>query len=711
MAGRKKNRANPLKHVQTLASPLTRLKAVGPQRAALLAYKDIHTILDLLFFTPVRYEDRTHLTLIKDTQTGTPALVYGKVVYGREDRFFSSRKQRFKIVITDNSDHLELIWFTYRKGHIAQYAKPGTNLLVYGMMRRNRGYKQMIHPDVMISDKQGAEKRLGFYPVYSSVPGVSDHFLRSLIKTSCDEHLPTIVDPVPEALTHTLGLPNLTQAIQHVHFPPEHFSRNQLNHFDTKWHKRLVFDRFFFVMLAIVLMKKFRERATCRAYGLPSNIFEEADRFFPFRLTPHQRATVDAIKKDFLSGSPMTRLVMGDVGCGKTVVAALAAYMSICNDHQVAMMVPTQVLAKQHFEYFFELSKAMGFRPVLLTSEIKKRDRNEIINGIRAGQYHLIIGTHSLIQENVAFANLGLVIIDEQHRFGVRQRALMVQKGKRPHLLVMTATPIPRTLALTVYGEMDISVIKEFPRGHKPTATHIVGEEQKRWAFEMLRSKMSARQQAFVICPVIEGSEEADVKGAQEMEKRLKKALSPPFRIGLVHGHMLPNEREKIMEDFRKGLIDLLVGTTVIEVGIHVPNATVMVIEHPERFGLAQLHQLRGRVGRGPEEGLCLLIVSRMVSETAVSRLETLVNTHDGFEIAQKDLELRGHGELTGIRQAGIGELDISEMIREHDLLVSAKRAAQRLIESDPELSRPEHRLLRNILVSILNRPLDLVMG
>lgn len=711
MAGRKKNKANPLRYIQTLTSPLTRLKGVGPERAAKLAHKDIHTILDLLFFIPIRYEDRTQLTLIKDTQDGVQALVQGKVVRGSEDRFFPNRKRRFRILIKDNSDHLELIWFVYRKGHITRYAKPGIDLLVYGTLRRNRGYKQMIHPDIMISDKHEAEKRLGIYPVYSSVPGISDHFLRSLIKTSCDEYLASIIDPIPEELTRTLGLPNLIQAIQYVHFPPKRFSINQLNRFDTKWHKRLVFDRFFFIMLAIVFFKRLRERVSCTVYRFPFDIFNEVDRFFPFRLTSHQRATVEEIRKDFLSGSPMTRLVLGDVGCGKTVVAALASYMSIHNNHQVAIMVPTQVLAKQHFNYFSGLSKAMGFRPILLTSDRKKRDRNEIINGIRAGQYNLIIGTHSLIQEELMFANLGLVIIDEQHRFGVRQRALMEQKGETPHLLVMTATPIPRTLAITVYGDMDISMIKEYPRGHVPTVTHIVGEEKKKWAFEMLKSKMSIGQQAFVICPVIEESEEADLKGAKEMAKRLKKALSPPFRVGLVHGHMLSNEREKIMEDFRRGLIDLLVGTTVIEVGIHVPNATVMVIEHPERFGLAQLHQLRGRVGRGPERGLCLLIVSRTVSEAAVSRLKILVDTHNGFEIAQKDLVLRGHGELTGTRQAGIGELDISEMIREQDLLFNAKREAQRLLESDPELSHPEHRLLRHMMESMLNRPLNFFMG
>jgi ATP-dependent DNA helicase RecG len=419
-------------------------------------------------------------------------------------------------------------------------------------------------------------------------------------------------------------------------------------------------------------------------------------------------AAVQDIMKDFAVGKPMNRLLLGDVGCGKTAVAAVAAHVSIRNNRQVAIMAPTQVLASQHLAYFTALSKKMGFRPVLLTSGLRKAVRQEAYRKIRDGAHNLVIGTQSLIQEALLFSDLGLVIIDEQHRFGVRERALIDRKGTHPHLLVMTATPIPRTLAITIYGDMDISLIRGYPKGRREVVTRVVTEGEKRDLFELVKRRLHEGHQAFVICPVIEGSEDQDLKNAVEMAENLRKVLSPPFRVGLIHGRLSPDVKETIMADFRNTLIDLLVGTTVIEVGVHVPKATVMIIEHPERFGLAQLHQLRGRVGRGTERGECFLIVSSNLSESAISRLQILVDSHDGFEIARKDLEQRGHGELTGIRQTGIGELDVMEMMREPDLLSTAKQEAHRLMEADPELSDPENHLLRAFVESILAKPLDL---
>jgi ATP-dependent DNA helicase RecG len=320
----------------------------------------------------------------------------------------------------------------------------------------------------------------------------------------------------------------------------------------------------------------------------------------------------------------------------------------------------------------------------------------------------LVIGTQSLIQENLVFRNLGLVIIDEQHRFGVRERALIDRKGNNPHLLVMTATPIPRTLAMTVYGDMDVSVIKEYPRGHVPASTRLVSETEKREVFDFLRARLSQGEQAFVICPVIEGSEELDLKNATEMAQKLSKILSPPYRVGLMHGRLPVQEREAAMADFRGGRIDLLVGTTVVEVGVHVPNATLMIIEHPERFGLAQLHQLRGRVGRGSDRGVCFLMASGSLSENALSRLKVLVDHHDGFEIAQKDLQDRGYGELIGTKQTGLVELDLLEIMKEPDLLNRAKEEAEHLLDADPDLSKAENRTLKDFVESILSRPIDL---
>jgi ATP-dependent DNA helicase RecG len=377
----------------------------------------------------------------------------------------------------------------------------------------------------------------------------------------------------------------------------------------------------------------------------------------------------------------MNRLLQGDVGCGKTVVAAAAAFVTVLNECQVAVMVPTQVLARQHCSYFSSLSESMGFRAVLLTGAQKKSDRLRACENISGGKYNLIIGTQALIQEDLCYAKLGLVVIDEQHRFGVRQRALLDRKGANPHQLVMTATPIPRTLAMTVYADLNISVIKEYPEGHRPVKTCLVNEKDKRKVYETLKKRMSVGQQAMVICPVIEGSEEADLKNALEMYARLKRLFAPRFRVGLIHGRLSSDEKDRVMAQFREGQVDVLVGTTVIEVGVHVPGATVIVIEHPERFGLAQLHQLRGRVGRGSDRGLCLLMLSKGLPEETISRLDLLVESHDGFKIAQKDLEMRGQGELMGIRQAGAGELDFKEMLREPELLMTAKREAEKILK------------------------------
>ena len=705
------NRVTHIKKIQKLTTPLTDLKGVGPKRAGLMARKGLHTVLDLLFFTPIRYEDRTRISPIDRAEEGLPVLVKGRVVFGKEDRFFPSRKRLFKILIRDGGGALELVWFRYKKPHLARFTTPDTELLAYGTITSNRDKRQMIHPDITAPDQHGAESPeggLGFYPVYSAIKGISPNILRSTIRTAMEGYLPAVIDPISREIRDRLDLPGLGKAIKCVHFPPKELRFEQLNQFDTPFHKRLVFDRFFLVMLTIAFRKKSRERRSCPILSLPANLMKDLGKFFPFTLTPHQIRAIEDVNKDFVSGRPMNRLLLGDVGCGKTVVAAVAAYINILNNRQAAIMVPTQVLADQHMEYFSDLSHKMGFRPVLLTGRLKAAERRDIYDKIEKGRYNLIIGTQALIQEGLCFEKLGLAVIDEQHRFGVRERALMDRKGENPHMLVMTATPIPRTLAITVYGDMDMSMIKEYPKGHNPVTTLLAGEKQKRTVYETLIQSMSEGRQAFVICPVIEQSEDDDLKNVLEMARKLRKIFTPPFRVGLIHGRLSPEEREETMDNFRRGLIDLLVGTTVIEVGVHVPKATIMVIEHPERFGLTQLHQLRGRIGRGAERGTCFLMLTGNISEKAISRLKILTGNHDGFYIARKDLELRGQGELIGMRQAGTGELDFGEIMKKPELLLKAKREAQRLIKSDPELLRPENGRLKEMVESVLARPLDL---
>ncbi len=697
-----------LKSIQKLTLPVSTLTGVGPKRAAFFAHKGIRTILDLLFFTPIRYEDRTKITPIQEVQEGTPVQVQGKVVSCKEERFFRSRKRIFRIMIREEGVGLELLWFNYKKPHLTAIAVQGSTLLAYGTVNWNHGRRQMVHPEVMKRATEEPGGLLGFYPVYSGVEGLSSAMVRSLMMKALQGHLASITDPVPLQLAEALGLPSLEEALRSVHFPPKACSIAELNAGQTAFHRRLLFDRFFLIMLTIAFRKRERKTKVCPSLTLSSKAQNEVERFFPFTFTRGQTRAVHDILRDLSSGKPMSRLLMGDVGCGKTAVAAVAAYACVRSNGQVAIMAPTQVLASQHLEYFSGMSGKMGFRPALLTGMLKKSERADLYRKIKEGEYNLVIGTQSLIQEDLVFQNLGLVVIDEQHRFGVRERALIDRKGINPHLLVMTATPIPRTLAMTVYGDMDVSVIREFPKGHVPPSARLAPETEKREVFDFLRARLHQGDQAFVICPVIEGSEELDLKNATDMAQKLAKILSPPYQVGLMHGRLPPQEREAVMADFRTGRIHLLVGTTVVEVGVHVPKATLMIIEHPERFGLAQLHQLRGRVGRGSDRGVCFLMASASLSENALSRLKILVDHHDGFEIARKDLEHRGYGELLGMKQTGLGEMDLSEMMRDPDLLLLAKEKADLLLDSDPELADPGNRALRSFVESILARPIDL---
>ncbi|MBN2061108.1 MAG: ATP-dependent DNA helicase RecG [Deltaproteobacteria bacterium] len=693
-----------LKKIQKLTLPINHLKGVGPKRAFYLEKKGLHTVLDLLFFAPIRYEDRTRITPVERAAAGESSLIRGRIVSGGEERFYRSRKRLFRIVLEDRESLLDLIWFKYRRPYLETLVKPGREVTAFGRIGINKGRRQMIHPDIDIPDTRGKRKDLGFYPVYSSIEGISDNFLRSLIRTTLNNHKDSIIDPVPERSRKRTGLPDLVQALEHIHFPPDGLPIERLNEFDTPFHRRLIFDRFLLVMLYLAYEKKTRDSILVEPYKIPEGGLDNIINLFPFRLTDGQVRAMEDIRKDLASGRQMNRLLMGDVGCGKTVIAAFAAYVTSLNNRQTALMVPTQVLANQHFDYFINLSEKMGFRPVMVTGDLPGAERRRRYDAIKNNHYDIVIGTHSLIQERLLFGDLGLVIIDEQHRFGVRQRSLMKEKAENTHLMVMTATPIPRTLAITAFGDIDISTIEEYPEGHKSIETLIIDHDQKAWAFEELKRRLSKGEQAFVICPVIGYSEDNDLKSAQEMESRLKAALDPPYKVSLVHGRMSMDEKTAVMEAFRKGRIDLLIGTTVIEVGVHVPNATIMIIEHPEMFGLAQLHQLRGRVGRGLERGLCLLILADNLSEKAVSRLKGFSANHDGFKIAKMDLELRGHGEMAGLRQSGLGEIDFSELVIYGDILLTSRREALSIIESDPELKDQENLLLKRMLEAIAGK-------
>jgi ATP-dependent DNA helicase RecG len=568
----------------------------------------------------------------------------------------------------------------------------------------------MIHPEIHQAAENGKEIRggLGVFPVYSAISGMAPAAVRKTVGIALQQFLPSMIDPIPDDIRKENDLPDLGEAIRNVHGPAPSSSVEKLNEFDTPFHKRMIFDRFFLVMLLVALLKKRRRTRTAPRWPISSSEQENLKRLLPFLLTEDQSKALLDILGDFASGRPMSRLLLGDVGCGKTIVAALAAHLCIRNGFQAALMAPTQVLALQHLEYFRDLDPELGFRPILITGRLKPSDRSTAYKEIAEGKHNLIIGTQALVRETLFFRKLGLVIIDEQQRFGVRVRAMLEQKDIHAHQLVMSATPIPRTLAIAAYGDMDLSVIREFPRERVPVLTYLLGKERKRSVFERLKERLAEGEQAIVICPAIEEVEEEDPKDAVRMAQSLRKILSPPYEIGLLHGRLPAEEKLAVMEKFRRGILHILVGTTILEVGVHVPKATVMIIERPERFGLSQLHQLRGRIGRGAKPGLCLLMIPQDLSEKALLRLRVLVNSRDGFEIAQKDLEQRGYGQFAGTMQAGMGELDLSEMLRESDLLLKAKDAAQNLIDEDPDLSELDHRPLRTFVDAMLTTPIDL---
>jgi len=697
-----------LKGIYELARPLTDLKGIGPRRAQLLGQKGLHTLMDLLLFMPIRYEDRRKVLPIGAMKPGLAAWVRGTVISGKEEKFFRSGKRLFRIMIEDGTGALDLLWFQYKKFHLTSIARNGLKLLAYGRIQPHQGKPRMVHPEIVVADSNREENVLGVYPVYSAIEGISRQVLRSAIGRILNGYETALVETVPREITRALGLPGISETIRCVHSPPEDVSIDLLNEYKTKYQQRLTFNRFFKVMLGVALRKKARKTRRGPKLSAPGDIFSQVRSFFPFALTGDQVKAIRDVLRDVSGEEPMSRLLQGDVGCGKTVIAAVASFVATRNNRQVAVMVPTQVLARQHYRYFTHLAERMGFRSVLLTGALKKSERLRVYEKIAGGHYNLIVGTQALIQQDLFFANLGLVVIDEQHRFGVRQRALLDQKGVNPHLLVMTATPIPRTLAMTVYADLDISFIREYPEGHQPVVTRLMHGSRKRVVYNTLKQRMTAGEQAMVICPVIEKSEETDLKNALEMHEKLKKIFAPRFRLGLIHGRMSGEEKERIMEQFEDGRIHLLVGTTVIEVGIHAPGATVMVIQHPERFGLTQLHQLRGRVGRGHRRGCCFLMIPSTAGKETLSRLEILARSSDGFEIARKDLEIRGQGELMGVRQAGAGELDLMEMLREPELLLEAKKQADALVDSDPTLSKPGHRRLKRLLQGTPDRRLDL---
>jgi ATP-dependent DNA helicase RecG len=670
-----------------LQGSLQYLKGVGPRRAADLQRAGLVTVEDLLYRFPTRYEDRGHFQTIASLKPGVEASVAVEVL---SSGIRPTRRPRFKIfemLVRDETGSLRAVWFN--QPFLKDVFHPRQRVILFGKLELTSHGLQMQGPQYeVIGDEPAEDSAPGgpaaetvhtgrVVPVYEKTGQLTAKMQRTLVHQALQAMPAQLPDPLPAAVRARQKLIDRRDALEQVHFPDPDASIAELNAFRSPAHRRLIFEEFFLFQLGIVLRKRRADsERKGRAVVVTDDIREAVRRILPFKLTGDQKTVIKEIVTDMQRPQPMNRLLQGDVGSGKTIVALMAALVAMENGLQVAFMAPTEILAEQHFFNIRRLLESARFRMTLLTGGTPARKRREALAELAGGSLQMVIGTHALVQEDVAFRELGLAIIDEQHRFGVLQRATLRAKGLHPDVLVMTATPIPRTLALTTYGDLDVSVMREMPPGRTPIATTARPESRRDEIYAFVRKEVEAGRQAYIIYPLIEESEKVDLKAATEMADHLSQDVFPDLRVALLHGRLKQDAKDRVMGAFVRGEFDILVSTTVIEVGVDVPNATVMVIEHAERFGLSQLHQLRGRVGRGAHRSYCVLLYQYPITEQGKERLKALTDTTDGFEIAERDLQLRGPGDFFGTRQSGMPTLRVGDLLRDHALMEEARREA-----------------------------------
>jgi ATP-dependent DNA helicase RecG len=663
---------------EVLSTPLQFLKGVGPRRAADFARAGLLTLEDLLYRFPIRYEDRSRLQPIASLKPGATAAMAGRVL---SCGLRSTRRPGFKIfdaVIDDTTASIRVSWLN--QAFLRDVFARGQHVVMFGQVEmRGGGGLQVTNPQYeILDDEEGETIHTGrIVPVYERVGSVTPKMQRRLVYDALQRLPADLPDLLPESVRERLNLPTRQAALLAAHFPPPDAPIDALNRFATPAQQRLIFEEAFLFQTGVVARR--RTIAAERKPVVPvvdDRIRESARRVLPFKLTAGQKDALREIVEDLRKLQPMNRLLQGDVGAGKTIVALLAALVAMENGLQVAFMAPTEILAEQHYLNVSRLLQASRFRIALLTGATSRAARRTDLAEVEAGTIHLVIGTHALVEGDVRFHQLGLVIIDEQHRFGVLQRASLRTKGLRPDVLVMTATPIPRTLALTLYGDLDVSVIRDIPPGRLATKTAAKPESRREDVYGFVRQQLDAGRQAYVVYPLVEESDKVGLKAATEMADHLAHEVFPQYRLGLLHGRMKADAKDRVMKSFASGELQMLVSTTVVEVGVDVANATVMLVEHAERFGLSQLHQLRGRVGRGCHQSYCFLLYQSPLSVEARARLQTLSETTDGFVIAERDLALRGPGDFFGTRQAGLPTFRSIDLRRDMDLLDSAKREA-----------------------------------
>jgi ATP-dependent DNA helicase RecG len=684
---------------EILATPVEFVRGVGPQRAELLAKLDLRTAGDLLFFFPRDYQDLTDKREIADLEEDVMQTVRGEVVE-IDARSSGFGKSVVGVLVRQGSEHLRAIWFN--QPFMREKFREGQHVLLSAKPRLRGGRWEMPHPRVTWLDGADDQPETRMLPLYPLTEGISQYHMRKMVASAVEGFSHVLEEVFPESLLTQFDLMPLAEALPAIHSPQDAQQQERAR-------RRFVFQELFVLQLAVVA-RRFQHQVGFRAPPLAASpeIDARIERLFPFELTAGQRAAIRDVATDMARDTPMNRLLQGDVGSGKTVVAVYAMLLCVARGHQAALMAPTEILARQHAETLAELLRASRVRYRLLVGGLSAKERETALAEVAAGQIDLVIGTHAVVQEDVRFAKLGLVVIDEQHKFGVRQRAALRQGTTSPHYLVMTATPIPRTITMTLFGDLDVTTLREMPPGRQEVRTYVVEPtEQERW-WNFVREKLRAGRQAYVVAPLVNESENIAAASVADAFERLTNGELAAFRVGIIHGRMSPAEKEEAMAAFRTGQTQVLLSTSVIEVGVDVPNACIMVIDSPERFGLAQLHQLRGRVGRGKLAGFCGVLLPDDINEQARERLNAFAATTDGFKLAEMDFDLRGPGDLFSTQQHGLPPLRIADLRRDQATLEEARRAAQELFTADPGLKNPDHAKLRRQMLIRYGNALEL---
>jgi ATP-dependent DNA helicase RecG len=692
-----------------LALPVQYLKGVGPKMAARFAAKKIATVEDLLYFLPRTYEDRREIKKINRLEVGKTQTIAGNVI-NTEVRHYG-KKRILEVTVSDNTANLTAKWFKGTISYLVGTFKKGTRVMFTGNVTPNYSGKAMVHPEYEILEENEEENFLNFkriVPIYSETEGLHQKYFRKVMNFALENYSRYVASPIPDNICEKRNLLNIHEALLSVHFPGNNESVEQFLSARSEAHRRLIYDEFFFFQLGMAIKKTGRILDAGIKFNIEGTLLNKFLALLPFDLTAAQKRVINEIQADMAKATAMNRLLQGDVGSGKTIVS-MAAMITACeNYYQAAIMAPTEILAQQHYQNIKNWASALELNTVLLIGGLNTAQKKEALDKISSGEANIIIGTHALIAETVDFHKLGMVVIDEQHRFGVMQRATLRGKGISADVLVMTATPIPRTLAMTVYGDLDVSVIDEMPPGKKPVRTILISESKRDKVYQTISAELAKGHQAFIVYPLVEQSENLDLKDATNMAGHLQKDIFPDYKVGLIHGKMKEKEKDAVMQEFLANKINILVATTVIEVGIDVPRASLMVIEHAERFGLSQLHQLRGRVGRRDIPSSCILLADYKCSADARKRLKVMERTNDGFAIAEEDLAIRGPGDFLGTRQSGLPDFRIASIIRDARILNDAKEDAFLLAARDPFLEKPEHIILKETLLWKWQGKLDL---